>query len=74
MDLPRAGEVILPFIAAKIEASLALPWSNKWILSLKYKLSIFPGPDILFVNKIEHVERAFVSQNTINFTNDSSAD
>ena len=37
MDLPRAGKVILPFIVAKIdEAGLAMPYSIKWTLSLKY--------------------------------------
>ena len=41
MDLPNAGKVILSFIVAKIdEASLALPCSMKWTLSLKYKLGL----------------------------------
>ena len=41
MDLTSAGKVILSFIVAKIdEASLALPYSIKWTLSLKYNLGL----------------------------------
>ena len=41
MDLPSAGEIILLFITDNIdEASLALPCSTKWTLSLNYKFSL----------------------------------
>ena len=40
MDLPRAEDAILPFLAAKTEASLALPCSINWKFSPKCKLGL----------------------------------
>ena len=73
--LPRAAEVILPFIAAKIdEASLATfnEFDMIFKTQIRVKYSIFTGPAILLINKIEPVERSFVSQNINNFGNDNS--